>query len=304
MLAKTLPSPARFRALLLAARAGRWARFALPSRLRAALELAPEKMPRPQAVGAPGTYPANGARKGRVSLLMGCVQSVMAPEINAATIRLLNRLGYEVVVGGGESCCGSITHHMGLEDDARRRAAAKIHQYTDEAADAIIVTASGCGTTIKDYGHMFRNDPGLAEKARAVSARAMDITEFLIRLNLPKGQGRGRIAYQAACSLQHGQQVKAPPVQLLRQAGFEVVEPADAHLCCGSAGTYNILQPELAGQLKQRKLATLRALEAGAIASGNVGCITQLGREAGVRVLHTVQFLDWAYGGEKPAGLG
>ena len=303
LLAFIMPRSKLFRLALMGSRIAKFATPLTSGRLRAALNLAPSTVPRPVHFGSPGNYPALGAKKGRLALLRGCVQSVLDPEINAATIRLLNRLGFEVVVSQGEACCGSLTHHMGKERDAMARARRSIDQWTDENVDAVIITASGCGVTIKDYGFMFRDDPAYAEKAKAISTKAKDITEFLATLNLPQGRSQGRIAYHSACSLQHGQQVKSAPQELLRRAGFEVVEPQDQHLCCGSAGIYNIMQPEISAQLKQRKLQTLKVLDAQAIASGNIGCITQLGRDAGIPVLHTVQLLDWAYGGEKPQGL-
>ena len=302
-LAFIMPRPKMFRPLLIVARVAKVFAPLTSGRVKAALDLTPLHLPRPAALGAAGTYQAIGAKKGRLALLQGCVQSVLDPEINAATIRLLTRLGFEVVVSAGETCCGSLTHHMGKEQDALSRARRVIDQWTDESVDCVIITASGCGVTIKDYGFMFRNEPAFAAKAAAISAKAKDITEFLAALDLPQGQGAGRIAYQPACSLQHGQQINSLPQQLLRHAGFEVVEPQDAHLCCGSAGTYNIMQPAISVQLKQRKLHSLAVLKPQAIASGNIGCITQLGRDAGVPVIHTVQLLDWAYGGDKPPGL-
>ncbi|MFO1032870.1 MAG: heterodisulfide reductase-related iron-sulfur binding cluster [Hyphomicrobiales bacterium] len=173
----------------------------------------------------------------------------------------------------------------------------------DDAPDHIVVTTSGCGTTIKDYGHMLRLDPAYAEKAYTVSARACDVTELLARLDLPKGEGKLRVAYHAACSLQHGQKVKAEPLALLRRAGFEVAEVPEGHLCCGSAGTYNILQPELSTQLRDRKLGNIATTKPDVIATGNIGCITQLGLASPVPVVHTVELLDWALGGPRPAKL-
>ena len=302
-LAFIMPRPKLFRASLIASRFAKLAAPITTGRLRAALDLAPSKLPLPAHFGGPGTYPAQGAKKGRLALLQGCVQSVLDPEINASTIHLLNRLGFEVVVSKGESCCGSLTHHMGKDHDAMGRARRSIDQWTDENVDAVIITASGCGTTIKDYGFMFRDDPAYAAKAQAISAKTKDITEFLSEQFLPQGQGTGRVAYHSACSLQHGQNIKSTPQELLRRAGFEVVEPQNAHLCCGSAGTYNIMQPEISKQLKQQKLESLDALEPEIIASGNIGCITQLGRNKNTPVVHTVQLLNWAYGGVKPQGL-
>ena len=303
LLAFIMPRPKLFRLTLMGSRIAKLGTPLTSGRLRATLNLAPSSMPRPSRFGSPGTYPAQGAKKGRLALLQGCVQSVLDPEINASTIYLLNRLGYDVVVSRGEACCGSLTHHMGKEHDALARARRTIDQWTDENVDDVIITASGCGTTIKDYGFIFRDDPAYAAKAKAISAKAKDITEFLATLNLPTGHGSGRIAYHSACSLQHGQQIKLEPQALLRRAGFEVVEPQDSHLCCGSAGIYNIMQPEISMELKRRKMLTLSVLNAQAIASGNIGCITQLGHGAGIPVIHTVQLLNWAYGGDKPRGL-
>jgi glycolate oxidase iron-sulfur subunit len=228
---------------------------------------------------------------------------VLDPEINAATIRLLNRWGYEVVVSAGEACCGSLTHHMGKEHDALSRARRSIDQWTAENVDAVIITTSGCGTTIKDYGFMFRGDKNYADKAMAISDKAKDITELLTALDLPQGKGSGRVAYHSACSMQHGQQIKSEPLELLRRAGFDVMEPHDSHLCCGSAGIYNIMQPEISNKLRDNKLAAIDALWPDMIATGNIGCITQLQNGTRVPTLHTVQLLDWAYGGATPTGL-
>ena len=273
------------------------------SRLTPMIGLVPKSLPRPQSYGLPGTYPAEGNRKGRVGLLMGCVQSVLDPGINAATIRLLTRLGYEVVVSAGESCCGSLEHHAGLEDVALVRARRSIVQWIRENVDAVVITASGCGTVIKDYGHMLRLDPAYAERAKAISAKARDVTEFLATLDLPEGQTNMRLAYHSACSMQHGQQIKTLPQALLRRAGFDVHDVPEGHLCCGSAGTYNILQPEISAQLRDRKIANIQSQNPQAVATGNLGCITQLQSALGVPILHTVELLDWAYGGPKPSVL-
>jgi glycolate oxidase iron-sulfur subunit len=270
-------------------------------RIAALLSLVPKPMPSPERFGAPGVYPATAERKGRVALLMGCVQSVLDPGINAATIRLLTRLGYEVVVAGDEPCCGSLTHHMGREGDALARARRSIDQWTKADVEAVIITASGCGTTIKDYGHMLRLDTGYAEKARAISAKARDITEFLIEQDLPEAKGGLRLAYHSACSMQHGQKIRTEPLKLLRRAGFTVMEVPEGHLCCGSAGTYNILQPEIADKLRARKVANIESLAPDAIATGNIGCISQIGLGTAIPILHTVELLDWAYGGARPA---
>jgi glycolate oxidase iron-sulfur subunit len=273
-------------------------------RLAAALALVPERPATREALGLPGTYPAQGPKKARVGLLRGCVQSVTDPSINAATIRLLTRLGFEVVVSTGESCCGSLTHHMGKEQDALARAKRSIDQWLSCDLDCIVITASGCGTTIKDYGHMLKHDGAYAEKAKIVSAKTKDITEFLADCDLPKRKANGlRVAYHAACSMQHGQKIIGAPITLLRNAGFDVVTPAEAHLCCGSAGTYNMLQPEIAAKLKQRKSENIKATFPDIVVAGNLGCITQLQSSIGKPMLHTVELLEWAHGGTKPRVL-
>jgi glycolate oxidase iron-sulfur subunit len=307
LLMTVMPRPGLFRLSLIASRplrglAPTLARLGFP-RLAAMVGLVPQSLPRPHNFGAPGTYPAQGQSRGRVGLLMGCVQSVMDPGINAAAIRLLTRLGYEVVVSAGEACCGSLEHHAGLEDAALSRARRSIDQWNAEHVEAVVITASGCGTVIKDYGHMLRLDAAYAEKAKAISAKARDVTEFLTLLDLPQGNKHVRIAYHSACSMQHGQNIKTQPQALLRRAGFDVQDVPEGHLCCGSAGTYNILQPEISEQLRARKTGHIKSTNPEAVATGNLGCITQLQRGLDVPIVHTVELLDWAYGGPKPSGL-
>jgi glycolate oxidase iron-sulfur subunit len=307
VLAFVMPRPALFRLALIGARVmkplcGVFEAFGA-RRLSALASLVPSPMPRPTNVGRPGLYPTQGARKGRVGLLMGCVQSVLEPSINATTIRLINRLGYDVVVSGEESCCGSLTLHMGKVDDAKARARRSIDQWIKADVEHVIITASGCGTTIKDYGHLFQDEEAYAEKAKIISSKALDVTEFLARAGLPRGDQQMRIAYHSACSMQHGQKITSAPQMLLRQAGFDVVDVPEGHLCCGSAGTYNILQPEIAGKLKQRKAKNITSTKPQAVATGNIGCITQLQGALGVPILHTVELLDWATGGPKPERL-
>jgi len=315
-LAAILPDPRRMRLALRAAKLARpfagllpdWGR--LPRRLRAMLALVPRRVHGESPVDRPRTYAAHGTRKARVALLTGCAQKVLDPEINAATIRLLTRSGVEVVVAEGAGCCGALTHHMGKLDLARQAAEANIAAWSREIAagglDAVVINTSGCGTTVKDYGHMFRTETGpLREQAEKVSALAMDVSEFLSRHGYEPEREKPEltVAYHAACSLQHGQKMTEAPKALLRQAGFTVREPAESHICCGSAGTYNLLQPEIAGRLKERKLGSLRATKADLIAAGNIGCMTQLAGDA-LPVVHTVQLLDWMAGGPKPAALG
>jgi glycolate oxidase iron-sulfur subunit len=272
-------------------------------RVEAALALVPARRASREKLGRPGIYAAEGVKIGRVALLMGCVQSVVEPSINAAAIRLLTRLGYEVVVAGGEPCCGSLTHHMGMEANALARARRSIDQWTKAGVDAVIVTASGCGTTIKDYGHMLRLDPQYAVPAAAISAKAKDIVEFLQAMPPPAQPKSLRVAYHSACSMQHGQKMGSQAQLLLFRAGFFVSDVPEGHLCCGSAGTYNIMQPEIARQLRDRKVANILTTSPQAIATGNIGCITQIATGTQIPVLHTIELLDWAYGGPKPKKL-
>ncbi|HET7412174.1 MAG TPA: heterodisulfide reductase-related iron-sulfur binding cluster, partial [Pararhizobium sp.] len=254
-------------------------------------------------------HPARGARQGRVAILTGCAQTVLDPAINERTIALLTRLGIEVVVPKGEGCCGALVHHMGREEDALTSARRNVDAWTREietgGLDAIIVTASGCGTMIKDYGFMLRTDSTYAEKAAKVSALAKDLAEYLATLGLPEPAVKPglTVAYHSACSLQHGQKITRQPKELLKAAGFAVRDPAEGHLCCGSAGTYNILQPEIATRLRDRKVKNIEATKPDVIAAGNIGCITQIAAGTAVPIVHTVELLDWAYGGEKPAKL-
>ena len=309
VLAKVLPYPGRFRLALAAARVARpFARFLPDARLRAMLAMAPARVPPVSRNDDPQSFAAEGPQRMRVALMTGCAQKALNTDINDATIRVLRRLGCEVVVARGAGCCGALTHHMGRVADAHFAAAANIRAFMAEVRggglDAIVINTSGCGTTVKDYGHMFRTDP-LAAEAAQVAALACDVTELLARLQ-PLGRAPEplRVAYHAACSLQHGQQVKAAPKELLTALGFDVVEPADSHLCCGSAGTYNLLQPDLSAELKRRKVATLMARAPQVIAAGNIGCMLQIGSAAGVPVVHTVELIDWATGGPRPQALG
>lgn len=310
LLARILPYPGRFRAALQLARLGRplaplFARSRALSPLAAMLALASRKAVTRSSPSAP--VPAS-ERRGRVAILSGCAQSVLDPGINAAASRLLARIGVEIVSAPGEGCCGALIHHMGREDEAldlaRRNVDAWIAEMDGAGLDAIIITASGCGTTVKDYGHMLRLDTLYAEKAARVSAITRDVTEYLASLDLPALEPkRLNVAYHSACSLQHGQKVTVQPKALLKAAGFTVRDPAEAHLCCGSAGTYNILQPEISAQLRDRKVRNIEATHPDVIAAGNIGCMTQIATGTGIPVVHTVELLDWAYGGPKPAKL-
>jgi len=307
-LANVLPYPRRFRLLLNAARLVKPLAPLLRAlglkRVAAALELAPaqhQERPLP-----PQTIPAVGPRKGRVALLTGCAGAVMLPQINAAAIRLLTRNGIEVVIAEGAACCGSLVHHMGREDEALSQARANIDAWLAVGGlDAILVTVSGCGTTVKDYGFMFRSDAAYADRAKRVSGLTKDITEYLATLPLAAAADPSEltVAYHAACSLQHGQRIIRQPKELLTRLGFVVKDVPDGHLCCGSAGTYNILQPDIAIRLRERKVGTIERLRPDVIAAGNIGCITQIAAGTKLPVVHTVELIDWATGGPCPPAL-
>ncbi|WP_171133577.1 MULTISPECIES: glycolate oxidase subunit GlcF [unclassified Ruegeria] len=308
VLAQILPYPMRFRWALIGAKLGRPFKFLMPdARLRAMLDMAPKYIPPVSRNDDPQSFPPKGQRKKRVALMTGCAQKALNTDINDATIRLLTRLGCEVVVAEGAGCCGALTHHMGKTAQSHATAAANIKAWTremdDDGLDAIVINTSGCGTTVKDYGHMFRNE-ALAKDAARVSEIAMDISELLMQLDLPDGAQKDMVvAYHAACSLQHGQKIKTYPKDLLKKAGFTVLEPTDSHLCCGSAGTYNLMQPEISANLKQRKVQTLEAKKPDVIAAGNIGCMMQIGSGTKLPVVHTVELLDWATGGPEPRSL-
>ncbi len=308
-LGRVLSRPAWLRLVLHGARLARPFAGLLPAQLRPALELTPGAAPAASATDRPQVFPAEGERRLRVALLPGCAQQVLAPEINEATIRLLTRLGAEIVVAPGSGCCGALQHHLGDEAAALRLARANIDAWTAaEAADrldAVVANASGCGTMLKDYGFLLRADPAYAEKAERLADRARDVSEVAAELGLKRTATVPplRVAYHSACSLQHGQRVEQPPRALLAAAGFAVLEVPEGHLCCGSAGTYNLLQPELATALRDRKLANIALTGADLVAAGNIGCITQLAGGTPLPVVHTVELLDWATGGPRPRGL-
>jgi len=309
VLARILPFPMRFRVAMLGAKIARPFRGLIPdARLRAMLEMAPKSIPPVSRNDDPQTFPANATPRKRVALMTGCAQRALNTDINDATIRLLSRHGCDVVIAKGAGCCGALTHHMGKTDESHAAAATNIRAWMAEingpGLDAIIINTSGCGTTVKDYGHMFRNDPQAADAAR-ISALAKDISEFMVELGLGDAKDAPplKVAYHAACSLQHGQQIKTHPKALLKAAGFQVVEPAEGHLCCGSAGTYNLMQPEISAQLKDRKLKNIEATAPQVIASGNIGCMMQIGSGTDIPIVHTVELLDWATGGPVPPAI-
>jgi glycolate oxidase iron-sulfur subunit len=312
LIATVLPYRARFRAALTGARL---AKPLLPllealkfDRLAAMLRLAPIRAPRGQEP-ATGIHPAQGRRRGRVAVLSGCANPILTPATNQAAVRVLNRHGIEVVMPAGEGCCGALVHHMGREHSAlafaRNNIDVWMKEVEGEGLDAILITASGCGTTVKDYGYMLRNDSAYAAKAAKISTLTQDISEYVATLDLTASEPPSNltVAYHAACSLQHGQKVVSAPKQALARVGFIVKEIPEGHICCGSAGTYNMLQPELAARLRDRKLANIAKLSPDVIATGNIGCMTQIGSAASVPVVHMIELIDWATGGLAPETL-
>ncbi|KZK94264.1 MULTISPECIES: glycolate oxidase subunit GlcF [unclassified Pseudovibrio] len=307
-----LPKPGRFRLAIAAAFYGRPFAGLMKkcggtlAKLGTLLALAPTKSAMPSQFAGQETVAPKVQKKGRVAILKGCAQSVLAPSINDAATRLLTRIGYEVVFPKGEGCCGALVHHMGKEEASNEQAKTNIdawmREMEGEGLDAVIITASGCGTTIKDYGFMLRDDPQYAAKAQQISQMSKDIVEFLIEQDLGEAQPHEKltIAYHSACSMQHGQKITWQPKKLLQNAGFTVKEPLEGHLCCGSAGTYNIMQPKIATALRDRKVSNLEATQPDLVATGNIGCITQISSGTQIPVIHSIELLDWAYGGPKP----
>ncbi len=312
-----LPRPAAFRAAIQLGRLARPLMSLLPAgrsaganptllrRIKAMLALSPDRLP-PPGPAAGTVFPAQGERRGRVALLQGCAQQVLAPRINQAAINVLTRHGIEVVLVKDEQCCGALTHHMGRDADALARARANVAVWAAEAErsglDAIVVTTSGCGSVIKDYGYMLRTDRDYAARAGKVSALAKDITEYLAGIELKNAREKSGVvvAYHSACSLQHGQKITGLPKDLLSKNGFVVKDVPESHLCCGSAGTYNILQPDLATSLRDRKVANIASVKPDMIAAGNIGCMMQIASATSVPVVHTIELLDWATGGPRP----
>ncbi|MDA0304875.1 MAG: glycolate oxidase subunit GlcF [Proteobacteria bacterium] len=314
LLALVVPNPGVFRWALIGARLARPFRALFPGRLKGLIGMAPKKIAKASLVDRAQVFACEGKRCLRVALMTGCAQQVLRPAINEATVRLLTRHGCEVVVASGAGCCGALVHHMGREIEARIQAKTNIGAWEkvieDGGLDAIVINASGCGTTVKDYGWLLKDEPDWAERAKTISALTRDVSEVVTDLDLKEfiADTRPVVAYHSACSMQHGQKLTDGPKNLLTQAGFEVVSPGEGHLCCGSAGTYNILQPEIATRLQERKIGHLKATGADVIATGNIGCLVQIaggdwGKTKAPPVVHTVELLDWATGGPKPSGL-
>ena len=314
VLSMILPFPERFAAILKISRLAKpfspllrhmpWSRS-----LSVMLDLAPWKMEPPSDLKDGEVFRARGLRRARVILFQGCAQRVLAARINEAAIRLLTRHGVDVIIASNEGCCGALALHMGREEEARRFARSNVEswyrQVNQSGIDALISTASGCGSVIRDYSHILGRDEKFGGKAARISDITRDITEFLpaLALDNPDHSAGLRVAWHPPCSLQHGQNIRRQPVQLLQNAGFEVCELADSHLCCGSAGVYNILQPELAGKLLKRKISTIAAVEPDIIVTANLGCMTQIETRARQPVVHIVELLDWATGGPRPKSL-
>jgi glycolate oxidase iron-sulfur subunit len=323
LLTHLLPYRGRFKLAMRLTALGKMCGPLLPKRMRNLLSMAPARLPEPAREARPGISPAVGVKRMRVALLTGCVQQVLGPQINDATVRLLNRLGAEVVIPKEMGCCGALTYHMGERDHSmglmRRNIEVWHQEITGDGLDAIVLNTSGCGTVVREYDHIFRNDPAIADKASAVAKKVRDVSEVVAELGLAtfladsqdrKGAGAFgggnsavKVAYHDACSLQHGQRVKEAPRELLATAGFEVVEVSEGHICCGSAGTYNMLEPEMAAQLGERKAAAVEKTAADVVAAGNIGCMEQIGAGVTIPVVHTVELLDWATGGPCPQGL-
>ena len=309
LLALVLPYPGRFRAALRGARLAKPFANLMPGRLKTMVGMAPERIPPRSWADVPQVFRAEGPRKGRVALLNGCAQQVVGAQINEATVRLLTRHGMDVIVSRDAGCCGALVQHMGKEAAAREQAKANIAAWVREAdgegLDAVVVNTSGCGTTVKDYGHLFRDDPAWRADAERIGALAKDVSEVMAEIGLqsPVRRPELQVTYHAACSMQHGQGLTRAPKALLGAAGFAVKDVPEGHICCGSAGVYNLLQPEIATRLRDRKVANIGKTRPDVIATGNVGCMTQLAAGTDIPLVHTVELLDWVTGGPKPRAL-
>ncbi len=307
-LSKILPYPTRFRVALIMAKLAKPFSWLIPDiRLKAMIDMVPKKIPGISLNDDPQSFFPDGTKKMRVALMTGCAQRALDTDINDATIRVLKRFGCEVVISAGQGCCGSLSHHMGKKGDAQAAAIRNIDAWYSELSgnglDAIVINTSGCGTTVKDYHHMFKGTEH-EDKAKAIAGLTKDISEILVKLELPdQAENQINVAYHSACSLQHGQKVSSHPKDILKKCGYTISEPKDSHLCCGSAGTYNLLQPKISQELKDRKIQSLEAKKPDIIAAGNLGCMMQISSSTNIPVVHTVELIDWATGGPKPYKL-
>ncbi|MFZ9152997.1 MAG: glycolate oxidase subunit GlcF [Candidatus Fonsibacter ubiquis] len=311
LLSKILPSPTLFRMAGYSARLFYPFRFLFPKKIKNMLKYMPNSFPKSKQENKE-IYSPVGKTYARVALLTGCVQRVISPQINDATIEILNRHGVEVIVPKQVDCCGSLNHHLGKENLAHKSFINNINSwfkwYEEKSLDAILVTTSGCGTTLKDYGYIFRDNPDkeLRKKAKIVSSLAKDVTEYLgknIKLNYINQEKKFKIAYHSACSMQHGQRIHKQPMDLLKKTGNEIVEIPDGHLCCGSAGTYNLLQDEMASELLKRKVSNIDKVKPDFISTGNIGCMTQISSGTKIPIVHTIEILNWYTGGSKPVAI-
>jgi len=306
-LSVVLPNTKYFRLVSLLVKLSKPVRFLFPSKIKDMMSLMPPSFPK-KTIKQKEIYKVSGKKiVSRVALLTGCVQKEISPQINEATIRLLNRHGVEVVVPKKIRCCGSLNHHLGKEDDAHQDFRNNINIWYDEHLkgnlDAILSNTSGCGTTMKDYGFIFKDDKIMRKKAKIISQLTKDVTEYLnenLKLNFKLKDKKYKIAYHSACSMQHGQKVHNQPIELLSKTRNEVMEIPEGHICCGSAGTYNILQSKIAKQLLRKKVKNIESLEPDFISTGNIGCITQIANGTKTPILHTIEILDWYTGGPKP----
>ena len=311
LLSKILPSPTLFRMAGYSARLFYPFRFLFPKKIKNMLKYMPNSFPKSKQENKE-IYSPVGKTYARVALLTGCVQRVISPQINDATIEILNRHGVEVIVPKQVDCCGSLNHHLGKENLAHKSFINNINSwfkwYEEKSLDAILVTTSGCGTTLKDYGYIFRDYPDkeIRKKAKIVSSLAKDVTEYLgknIKLNYINQEKKFKIAYHSACSMQHGQRIHKQPMDLLKKTGNEIVEIPDGHLCCGSAGTYNLLQDEMASELLKRKVSNIDKVRPDFISTGNIGCMTQISSGTKIPIVHTIEILNWYTGGSKPLAI-
>ena len=313
-LSNTLSKSFNFRLIMILTQFLKPFQFFFPTKIRKMISFMPVKFPT-RKLPNKKIYPADKRKKpvARVALLTGCVQKVISPQINEATIRLLNRHGIEVVVSKGIDCCGSLNHHLGKTEIASETFKNNIsiwyEEYLKNGLDAIISNTSGCGTTLKDYGFIFRADQDLKKKAKKISELTKDISEFLdenVKLNYIKNKETSknyRIAYHSACSMQHGQKIHDIPISLIKKTGNEVFDIPDGHICCGSAGTYNLLQSDIAEKLLENKILNIKKINPQFISTGNIGCIMQIAKGTKIPILHTVEVIDWYTGGPRPEAL-
>jgi glycolate oxidase iron-sulfur subunit len=309
-LSRTLSKSINFRIIAILTQFVKPFSFLFPKKIREMIKFMPGKFP-PKKIPNMKIYPALKKKPvARVALLTGCVQKVLSPQINESTIRLLNRHGIEVIVPKGIDCCGSLNHHLGKSDLANKTFKKNIsiwyNEYLKSGLDAIISNTSGCGTTLKDYEFIFRSDEDLKKKAKKISELTKDISEYLdenVKLNFVdtfENKKKYRIAYHSACSMQHGQKIHKEPINLIKKTGNEVIDIPDGHLCCGSAGTYNLLQSDIAKKLLKNKIVNIEKINPQFISTGNIGCITQIANGTKIPILHTVEIIDWYTGGPKP----